>query len=273
MKLSKEINILVIGQSNAIGYNSGIGSPPLSERIQQWDIPSQRFKNMQQGFVRTYAAESGGDAQSYPACFRFAELLQEHTGAKVNVLLLARGGTSITDWQSAGSSYGDMKTQIENSKVDKINYIIWQQGEADGAMANATYFNNLKNTIASLRGESFCSSSTPFIIGLVPMDFNGGYLNVQAGQIKLSQFENDNILLADSVGLNHVGDTVHFDGASQKILGERMFNSLFREPVIKRTTTQRDDMGFAGNNVIEGVRVWNTTTKAYNYHDGTNWVS
>jgi hypothetical protein len=276
MKASKEINILVIGQSNAVSYNLGLSNPPLSERIQQWDIQSQRFKKMQQGFIRDYAnapVVGGGIENSYPACFRFAELLQEYTSDRINVLLLAQGGTSITGWQSGGSSYTAMKTQIQNAKVDKINYIIWQQGEADSAMPNATYYSNLASTFSSLRAEAFCNSSTPIVIGLLPVDFNLGYLNVAAGQIKMSQFDNNNILLADSIGLNHIGDTVHFDANSQKILGERMFNSLFREPVIKRTTTQRDDMGYAGNNVIQSVKVWNTTTGKYEYHDGVNWVT
>lgn len=272
MKASKEINILVIGQSNAISYNLGLSNPPLSESIQQWDITTQRFKTMQQGFISTYA-NGGGFENTYPACFRFAELLQEHTSERINVLLLAENGTSITGWQSGGSSYAAMKTQLQNAKIDKINYIIWQQGEADSAMPNATYYSNLANTFNSLRAEAFCNTSTPIIIGLLPCDFNLGYLNVAAGQIKISQFENNNILLADSIGLNHIGDTVHFDANSQKILGERMFNSLFREPIIKRTTTQRDDMGFAGNNVIQSVKVWNTTIGKYEYHDGVNWVT
>lgn len=272
MKTSKDINILVIGQSNATSYNAGLVTTPLTERIQQWDIATQRFKKMQQGYIRQYAGASGVNPSSYPACFRFAELLQDFSGKRVNVLLLAVDGSSIVDWQSGQTAYDNMVTQVENSKVDQIDYIVFQQGEADGAMANATYYTNMLSTFSSLRAETFCNTITPIIIGLVPMDFNGGYLNVQAGQIKAAQFENSNIYVADSVGLSHIGDTVHFDAASQKAIGERMFNSLFRDPVIKRTTTQRDDMGFAGNNVIKGVRVWNVTTNTYDYHDGTNWI-
>jgi hypothetical protein len=273
MKTSKDINILVIGQSNATSYNAGLVTTPLTERIQQWDIATQRFKKMQQGYIRQYAGASGVNPSSYPACFRFAELMQNHTGQRINVLLLAIDGSSITDWQSGQTAYDNMVTQVGHSKVDQIDYVLFQQGEANGGMANATYYTNMLSTFSSLRAEAFCNNCTPIIIGLVPMDFNLGYLNVEAGQIKAAQFENDNIYVADSVGLNHIGDTVHFDAASQKILGERMFKSLFNDTVIKRTTTQRDDMGFAGSNVIKSVRIWNTTTNSYDYHDGTNWVN
>jgi hypothetical protein len=113
-------------------------------------------------------------------------------------------------------------------KQGKLKGILWHQGESDSkAGLSEVYEQKLHELVSRLRTD-LQSPSVPFIAGQMgqfdqrPWDDHKHRVDA-AHQVLPSAMPRTGF--ANSDGLKHRGDMVHFDSASYRELGGRMFKS------------------------------------------------
>jgi hypothetical protein len=157
----------------------------------------------------------------------FADSVQRATNVEIGLIPCAISGTSIKRWIPEGDLYQRaVKIAQKALPAGELKGILWLQGESDAyseasAVAHYPKFVHMVNQLR----EDLHAENVPILAGKIG-DFlpkkgefafasviNEGY--EQAGE-DIPQFS-----LVDSSGLAHVGDHVHFDAKSQRIIGER----------------------------------------------------
>lgn len=137
---------------------------------------------------------------------------------KIGLIVNARGGTGIMQWQKGTPFYNDAvrRTKIA-MRSGKLEAIIWHQGEHDEGQADS-YLPKLKQLISDLRADFGCDS-LPFIAGQVgQFRQTGESINRVIAQLpKIVPFTD----YASSEGLTDLGDKTHFNSESQRIFGKR----------------------------------------------------
>ncbi|MSR31458.1 MAG: sialate O-acetylesterase [Gemmataceae bacterium] len=170
---------------------------------------------------------------------RFAEKIGEaNPGIMVGLVPCAVGGSPIDAWKP-GVFYAPTKSHPWDDAVKRVKIaaqagefkgILWHQGESDSTpMLAGKYEEKLHDLIARLRNE--LGEEVPFIVGQLgqfsdkPWDKEktvvGKVLKDLPGKVKGTAF-------ADSTGLKHKGDGVHFDSAGYRALGNRYANAFLK---------------------------------------------
>jgi hypothetical protein len=165
------------------------------------------------------------------------EMLKEETDPKVTIGLIpcAVGGTPLKRWTKGKG--GDLYEQAVNraktaSKDGVIVGMIWHQGESDSdKQANAdSYGTRLAGMIADLR-KDLDQPELPVVVGqlgeflaLTPEKFPHA-ATVQAAIKKIPDTV-PHTGYADSAGLGHKGDKLHFNAEASKELGIRFAKAM-----------------------------------------------
>lgn len=137
---------------------------------------------------------------------------------KIGLVVNARGGTGIMQWQKGTPYYNEAvrRTKIA-MRSGKLEAILWHQGENDESHA-ASYLPKLQQMINDLRTDFGCDS-LPFIAGQVGTFRQTGIdINRVIAQLPETVPFTDYV---SSEGLTDLGDKTHFNSASQRIFGER----------------------------------------------------
>lgn len=155
--------------------------------------------------------------------------------ARIGLIPCAVGGTPIAAWQPGAADdatkthpYDDMLARVrEARKAGVLKGIVWHQGETDRD-ASATYGQKLTDLIVLLRRE-LQAPEVPFVAGEIsdfrPVDENG-----EDGAARVKKFNDVVQGLAKTIkqyacvsseGLAHIGDALHYDTASARVLGKR----------------------------------------------------
>lgn len=170
------------GQSNAEGVYSPLPNQSTFEDIQnfgvdyRWHTALEPCSNQgDESYVVDFVNynEMGG----YGATKRFGiELRARIPGAKVGMVNVARGGTSITAWQkTSGLSdetlYGAMVKRVRAaSTLGQVRALVWIQGEGDTIPANAAtaqiYDQYLAALVSNLRADLGLPNLPVIIAGL-----------------------------------------------------------------------------------------------------------
>lgn len=215
--------VLASGQSNMRGIGGG-GPRKVRKNVQVWNPASGgAFETLDLENVISMPSGNalGGTGPFGPRnniAAAFCHRLYEETGRDVYLIIDARGGTAIEEgWLDAPNLvYDNMKPAVEDALAaigrDKIDIMLWHQGEADRFVANPDdHYKNLRTLLAKLSAETWFDGGTPFIAGeLSPAQTNdnGGvalrFLNVD-GRFNTS--------CASSLGLSTETDG-HIDGPS-----------------------------------------------------------
>jgi hypothetical protein len=186
--------IAITGQSNAIGVYDG-GDNPLNPLVKTWNPTNSTWVSGGQYTAApwTSAAPTGNSSKNNFA-LSAAHYIAEKTGREVYIVYDARSGQSITEWVPATQTrYAAIKTKVEAALASSalvtagkttIDFLIWAQGEENGAGVNAmtfeTYTTNITNLDKQFRGdpadpvtypgESWVEDFTPFfIMGMSPL--------------------------------------------------------------------------------------------------------
>lgn len=138
---------------------------------------------------------------------------------KIGLVVSARGGTSINEWQPGCDLYEEAVSRARQAgKTGVLKAILWHQGETD--CNDPDYLDKLKIVIQSLRAD-LGDSSLPFIAGQIRYD--GNYpVNEMIASLP---DEVPNTAYASSEGLTTLDDW-HFDTRSMRILGERYADAV-----------------------------------------------
>jgi hypothetical protein len=225
---------LLMGQSNMVGRDlKGMGAQQENPRILSLNPEGQWVVAKDPLHAKIGRIESGiGPGLSFAT-----EMLNSGTDAKVTIGLIpcAVGGTPLGRWTKGKG--GDLYEQAiarakAASKDGVVKGMIWHQGETDSEkQANAdSYGTRLALMIQDLRRD-LGQPELPVVVGqlgeflaLTPEKFPGA-ATVQAALRKIPDTV-PHTAFADSAGLGHKGDKLHFNAEASKELGIRFARAM-----------------------------------------------
>ena len=253
--LAQKIFIIVItGQSNAVGANSG-GPNPASDKIVIWDGATGDWGSSDYTRPPLSRSSPNGNGGNNNIALAFAHrLVDEYKAEKVYIIYDAAGGRSIEDWTSDGVNsvrYAAIKSKVESAfmspeiiatgKTD-IDFLVFAQGEANGLTDTVTdYRTKLATLDKQFRAESWMSDTTPMFI----MGMSGLHMRYQVWQAQVDYCENynRNCIYVNSAGLktqydvDGAGDYTHWLGTSLWEHGYyRIWQALHERGVTHRHT-------------------------------------
>jgi len=238
--------ILIIGQSNAVGYGNG-------RDLVYYDAPNdriyQRGQSTDTGFSQynflTVQAQDPlmhknmHDQNGVGFGMTFAKMYLQTISPYRNVLIIpgASGGTGFASnrWTPTGDLYLNAISQTNQvlaaQEGNKIAVILWLQGEADAlaGMAGATYQGFLDAMFSGLRSSITGAADIPIIIGqMVPTWIAG---NAAASPINAIHRDTPlrvrNTWYVDGPsGAQFTTDGIHYTGVAQRAIGRRMYYAL-----------------------------------------------
>lgn len=157
--------------------------------------------------------------------YSFAKKISNYyPGRNVGLVVNARGGTSIKEWAPSGRLYKEALKRIkEASRWGKVKGILWHQGEAD-FKTKESYISDLKYLVESFRND-LDNSSLPFVLGQIYLANKGkkGFNDLLLEVPRYIPYTG--VVKSDSTS---TFDNLHFDTASQILMGERYAEAMRR---------------------------------------------
>lgn len=232
----EEFNIILAGQSNAVGRNNDSLDYPIDLPI-DGAVPNAQYFDTEDTWkafelYMNYYDDTMSGARSIE--YRIAKLITEKLGKKVNLLKYAQGGTTLSGaWNPTGSggylTQGlEASAQLSNKEYDAL---IWIQGESDAASeASANlYEENLKTLIQRLRRS--INPNMLFIIVRLN-DASGGsytYLETVQTAMDVAGYKTRETLVVEQPNDNPLGsDSVHYTPDGYDAIAKETFKVLKR---------------------------------------------
>lgn len=244
--------VLAAGQSNMVGFSGTTGGTfPSNANVHMWlsltngGVP-QWIQNpnfatttyfVPIAATATYHELGGGKSN---AALAFAHRLQRASGRPVWLILDGLGGASIDDWVVGGVSavrYASLKANVTAAlpgivgAPDKVQFFLWQQGEADYLDAPSVHTANMNVLYDQLSAEAWWDTNTRFIAGL-PVQTNSLYEDLTSAVRAFVAEDPDLRQVAETEGIPVTGDNVHFTGPGLYTLGNERY--WFNPVEIKR---------------------------------------
>lgn len=174
-----------------------------------------------QGYNRYSTVEMPAKYNGFSSGYTFAqELTKQNPALQLGLVVNAIGGTSVQQWQKGNKSrFFDEAVRRTKAAMPQgtLRAILWHQGESNAA--DPAYLAQLAKMVADLRQELGVTAETvPFVAGeLLP------YPNFAAFNQRLHEIATviPNSGFITSEGTGDIGDKLHFNAASQRLLGER----------------------------------------------------
>jgi len=159
----------------------------------------------------------------------FGKMLLRHTGIPVGLLMVAHGGTSMSQWaaelagEGGRSLYGAMLRVIREAG-GKVKGVLWYQGESDAdETASELYYDRMIQWTASLRRD-LGDAELPFIYAQLSVvtnwPFEGPWNKVQDDQVRLEQALG-HAAVVPTIDAS-LADSIHPDTDSLRDIGHRM---------------------------------------------------
>ncbi|MEM9347824.1 MAG: sialate O-acetylesterase [Planctomycetota bacterium] len=212
---------LLIGQSNMAGrakVTADLAGPIdhayLLNDKREW-VPAKNPLNLYS------TIRKGEGMQKLGPGYRFAvEMLQANPKTRIGLVVNARGGSKIEQWERGAKYYKELLERAEQAKqAGTLKGVLWHQGESNSNKPEA-YLDQLKALIANLR-EDLGDRKLPFVAGQVtntpPLKIN----DVIGGLPEAVP----NTAAVSSEGLRCY-DRWHFDTKSQLELGKRYAKAM-----------------------------------------------
>jgi hypothetical protein len=159
-------------------------------------------------------------------------LVARDPNARVGLIPAAVGGSPISSWEAGALDpatkthpYDDAIARARVAMRDgRLRAILWHQGESDAHPGlSERYDEKLRALIARFRTD-LNAPDLPFIIGELGQfpgrPWDGDVRRVDSVHRAIAATV-PNVAYVSSEGLRDKGDTLHFDGASQRTFGER----------------------------------------------------
>ena len=217
---NKDLDIyLLIGQSNMAGrgYMTGADTNTLYEVL--LFNSEDRFEPARHPLNRYSTIRKDLNLQGISLGYEFGRYLAEATGHTIGLVVNARGGTSIDEWQKGGLYYSEaVRRTREAMKQGTLKAILWNQGSADQRHPE-TYTGKLKVMITDIRND-LDDEDLPFVMGQlgswrqISEPFNEMLLHVP------DSIEYTACITTEGLEANY-GDSLHFNASSLNILGRR----------------------------------------------------
>jgi len=223
---------LLMGQSNMVGRDlKGIDTQTPNTRILSLDPQNQWViaKDPLHPLVGRIPSGVG------PGMTFATEMLKAQTDTKVTIGLIpcAVGGTPLKRWVKGGDLYEQAIARAKAASKDGIiKGMLWHQGEADSGKADTadTYGTRLAGMIADLR-KDLAQPELPVVVGQLGeflVRTPTKYTDVDTVRTALKKLPDTvpHTAFADSNGLGHKGDKLHFSAEAQKEFGTRYARAM-----------------------------------------------
>lgn len=232
---------LLIGQSNMKGRGFMPEQPKNDPRIVMMHMKTDGWYLARHPLHLTGDPETfkGHDNAGVGAGLAFAEeVAGKNSSARIGLLPCAVGGSAISLWGTNGKLYVEAirraKLAMEQAPKGKtrIRGALWLQGEADARLGKIeSYPAALSDLVDRLRAD-LGVPDLPFIactIGEMKPDSETS-LKSRMNEILLDlPNQRPNTACVDARDLKgHIGDSVHFDTASQEEIGHRFAKEYFK---------------------------------------------
>ncbi len=244
---------LLIGQSNMTG--SG-----LVNEIELAEIPRTYLLNEQPGGGWDKAASPlnkyssvkyQNDGNLSPGNYFAKTMTQNNPDIGIGLVSNARSGSSIEQWAKNAPiitvdgypASNNLYTEAINRTTNAMKYgnlkgILWLQGEAN--INDTAYLSKLTTLINNFRTD-FAIPDLPFVVSQIyNYNHNADYINSVFQNLPATVPYTDYV---SSDGTSTVGDNVHFDAASQMVIGSR-----FAQKIIKLENLSHQEITLWPNN-------------------------
>jgi len=210
---------LLIGQSNMAGFG------PL-EQVKP--IRDPRIEVLRNGsFIEaTEPLHQDHNRNGIGLGMSFAKVLADHwVTDRIGLIPCAVSGTAIKRWVPGADLYQRALRKTQQAlPLGTLRGVLWLQGEADAATQktaakHALLFEKMVHNLRNDLGDAHL----PFISGGLG-DFLAKFRPCRRFDLINQHYQQANLTnysFVSSVGLNHMGDGVHFDSPSLRTLGER----------------------------------------------------
>lgn len=275
---SNNINICVIGQSNAVGQGTDTNYDVASSgKCQVWNNITLAFETISEPSDNRsnvadvdYDAAPGGSMLTSIAN-RLSELYPSDT---IRLIPCARGSTGLvtggsTQWRlrGAGTLFHNAISKVQTALGgDSLDYIVWRQGEtdADASITQPTYLDTLRKLDSDFR-DSLNNQTLTFLtcaLGRVSSGVPDNWWKIDAA---LQQFDNGT---TRRFGLTTIDLTVNVDGlhtstSGQIIAGRRIANFMYgrsrlivSSAITSGNTTQYNISGGSLANIGDTLTGW-----------------
>lgn len=203
---------LLIGQSNMVGR----AKIPETEKS---DIPKTWLFNDQGEWApassplnRFSPIRKKDFYQGMGLGHSFAKVVAESSERRLGLIVNARGGSKIEEWEPGGAFYNNTLDRLKSAQASgTLKAVLWHQGEQN--CDDTKYASKLRNLITTMR-KDLNNEELPFLIGEIAGDFE---VNRQLHQVAN---EMPSVVCVSATGLT-LQDSVHFDAEGQSELGKR----------------------------------------------------
>ena len=163
-------------------------------------------------------------------------MAEQQPGITIGLVPCAVGGTQLKLWQRGGILYSNAVDRAKLAMQDgTLKGILWHQGESDsGTAANAnTYGDRLAGMIRDIRAD-LGAPDLPVVVGQIgEFLYDRGpdhspYARVVNAALAALPNNVPATACVPAKGLNHKGDQLHFDAASQREFGRRYAAEMLR---------------------------------------------
>ena len=212
---------LVIGQSNTAGRGeietkdeSVLNNVHLFNGVNTWELaenPLNKYSTIRKDL----------NVQGLGYAYTFGKVLQNIVSKDIGLVVNARGGTNINDWQKGASEnyYGEALSRIKaalNVQGSELKGILWHQGESN-RNDGAAYITKLETMLEDFRTD-LGMPNLPLLAGELSYERedNAGFNAIIA--TLPNKVNNTDYVSAEFL---HTTDLTHFDSEAQRILGSR----------------------------------------------------
>lgn len=219
---------LLMGQSNMAGRDTrDLASQVDDPRILALGVDGQWRTARDPIHAKTGRPEPGVG----PGIAFAREMLAANPQQRIGLIPTAVGGTPLRRWVKGGDLYEQALAKAREAMTHgELRGVLWHQGESDSAdRKNAeTHAERLAQTFQDLRAD-LGRPDLPIVVGqlgefLLP-DKQPEAPTVRAGLQGLPQALS-RVGFADSAGLGHLGDDLHFSADANRELGRRFARAM-----------------------------------------------
>ncbi|WP_349294657.1 sialate O-acetylesterase (plasmid) [Thioclava sp. 'Guangxiensis'] len=226
---------LLVGQSNMVGRAYDDGGARFPANTAQW-TQAGALEDVAGGFELDFADTVLETSDRFGPALQFAiDYAQANPADRIVLIPCAVGNTGFVDnrWKVGDDLYAAAVARsnafFAANPGANLRAVLWHQGESDAATqaAATAYEANFDAMLAGFEAEiSAMGGTTPVIVGGFSDD------NLQQAYIGTVEAVHEDLpnrraytacVSADDLTLR---DTVHFDAASQRVLGARYFAAL-----------------------------------------------
>jgi hypothetical protein len=210
---------ILMGQSNMVGRDiTGLESHVPNPRIGYYD-----GKN----WIIAIEPMKGGSGFG-PGTFFAADMLPNYPDGKIGLVPCAVGGTPLSRWVKGADLYENaLKKAKAAAPYGVIDGMLWHQGESDSTKPEdaTTYQTRLTQMFRDFRAD-LGQPNLPIVVGELGDFFKAPQSDVVKSAIRGMPQALDHVGFADSAGLGHRGDHLHFSAAAQKEFGQRYADAM-----------------------------------------------